>query len=222
MKTSEHTIHHYSKETVETSEWNECINRLYETHPKGGSEGILPPHFLRATFPKIGGEIVHTQRGNSEYWSLILPGLDNSGISWTLRDFWSNCNQEEKIDVIKGVNERLSEIGITDIYHYDYESQHAEDFQGHDVQTLHNGIVLREPNAEQARSAQLLQQKVWRVDDPSFLYPYDLYHPDAGLATRLVAVDDTEVIGFLFGFYGNGKQWYGSKRGFQRGQWIES
>ena len=60
------------------------------------------------------------------------------------------------------------------------------------------------------------------MDDPSFLYPYDLYHPDAGLATRLVAVDDTEVIGFLFGFYGNGKQWYGSKRGFQRGQWIES
>jgi len=206
---------------VRGQEWDRCINRLCETHSLGGSEGILPPHFLRATYSKIGAQIFHTKDNDSQYWGLIMPEVTDSTPGWVVRDFWTQTQEVDKPAITDDVDKAMATSGIRNFRHYDYATKHVEIYQGRNVQRLSSGINLREPSSKEARDAQSLQQKVWSVDDPAFLYPHDLYHPEAGLATQLVAVDNDEVVGFLFGFYGHGKQWHG-KDGFQQGPWVES
>lgn len=93
--------------------------------------------------------------------------------------------------------------------------------------TLHeeDGISIAHPGYREALVAQSLQKQIWNITQKEQVYPVHLYHPDSGLATRLVAKDTSgKVIGFLFGFFGEGeKQWMGDLSGaLVPAVWLES
>lgn len=222
MSRTELSVTNLGKEAVnQTDEFGQAVDRLCEQFPRGGSEGILPPHFLKATYPKIGGRIVNASNGESEYWGLLLPNNLKNGSEWTLRSFWVNTSDSEREALAPELHKSLSEAGYN-LTPYEHATKSQEQFEGRTLSTLDNGIKLGEPSKAQAKQAQDLQQKVWGISDEAYLYPDDLYHPESGLATKLVATSDEEVVGFLFGFYGHGSQWYGTEKGFQKGQWLES
>lgn len=203
-------------------QWSGYINSLLLIFPKGGSEGFLPPHFLHSTFPKIGAKIIQYQEDDIQYFGLLLPAIKTQDRDWTLRSYWKNTADHTPHMSTKKIYNFLQENGYTDTYWYDYDKKSKEQFSGVNLQTLVGGILLGEPNINQSHEAQQLQQIIWEIYDPAYLYPHDLYHPDSGLSTRLVATVNNHVVGFLFGFYGKGYQWFGFENGFRNGVWLES
>lgn len=202
-------------------EWDVIADKLYQDFPEGGSGGILPPHFVRATFPKIGGRMVYASDGNLAYWGLLLPGGDDSGRTWTMRCHWQGGGEAQQN--LKGQFSEFISTSVPGLVNwFEVDERRQEEFKGNVFSDYENGVSIQFPSRGQARAAQDLHQKIWHVEDLTFLYPFDLYHPDAGTATRLVAVDRDNVVGFLFGFYGRSQQWFGSDEGYRQGIWIES
>lgn len=216
-------VENIGKEKSGDTEYEKCVDELCTDFPKGGFEGILPPHFLKATFPKIGARIVTTRTGNSKFWGLLLPGNSSTDREWIMRSFWVGIWSEDlKKLALSQILKKLKEENFDNVAIFEHSSKMQKVYEGKELARLDNGIVLAEPNNEEAVLAQILQKKVWNITNEAFLYPHDLYHPYSGLATRLIARDEASVVGFLFGFYGRGKQWYGSQSGFHNGQWLES
>lgn len=211
-------------EIPSTEEWNFLVDRFYQDFPGGGVEGTLPPHFFRATFPKIGGRLSHFQNEKFNFWTSFFPGADRLKRDWTLRvnyplDF--DIGQRNQVEGRLRDWIAIANIG-EDIFTFDVPAKRQEEFQEKILQYLGDGIRISHPSSFQAKAAENLHGQVWNVKDLAFLYPYDLYHPESGLATQLIASQENKVIGFLFGFYGKGKQWFGPDIGFQKGKWIES
>lgn len=169
----------------------EIINNL-ENH---GDEKVLPGHFLRATFPRIGGRILTEGGGNLV--GLGLPVLEGGM-------------------VIRG-----HKIGESDVWPkgwLDVESK-AEFIE--EIVAIDGGLTISRPNEVQAREARQLQRKTW--GDGSALYPWDLYGKGRGAETGLVALENRKIVGFLLGFGGRGKKWIGDiSGGKEEGEWIES
>lgn len=205
-------------------EREKAIAELYENFPGGGLEGVLPPHFIEATFPKIGGRIFQLNNGVSNDWGLIMPthrSLDQDH-DWTLRMLWKSVPPQEQQVKLDKMRRYFSDSNLGDVIVYDVFQKRQEPFSGQVFRHDSDGTTLATPDSEQAKEAQELQRLIWNVADPAFLYPFDLYRSDSGLATRLVAVDTSKVVGFLFGFYGKGLQWFGTQEGFREGYWVES
>lgn len=211
-------------ETPSPEEWNFLVDRFYQDFPKGGAEGTLPPHFLRATFQKIGGRLIHVQDENLHCWISFLPGTDRVKRDWTLRvNYPVDFGLKQKAQAESRLQEWIAAANVgEDIFVFDVSAKRQEEFLEKEVFRFNDGIWVSHPSSLQARASEHLHRRVWNVEDLAFLYPYDLYHPESGLATQLVASQDHKVIGFLFGFYGKGKQWFGADIGFQNGQWVES
>lgn len=197
-----------------TSEWSSMVDELYRDFPAGGAEGILPPHFVRATFPKIGGCLVNLSYEDCNCWMSLLPGGDRLKQDWTLRvNRPIDVDDEIKSQIDKRLPEWIAVSNLGEnVFVFDVVAKRQEEFREKILQQLGDGIRISHPSSFQAKAAENLHRQVWNVKDLAFLYPYDLYHPESGLATQLVASQENKVIGFLFGFYGKGKQ----------GKWIES
>ena len=205
-----------------SADWEGWIDRLFEPFRNGEGQGLLPLHFLRATYPQIGGRIVHACSEGVQYWGLLFPRLDQGASAWTLRSYWTSPAADQQVSHRAQILRLLDGAGIRDIHWYEYAEKSAEHFQGRVLRSTLDGLVLAEPNHIQARDARDLQSAVWHISDPAFLYPADLYHPESGLASRLVALDNGRVVGFLLGFYAAGMQWYGTSTTWQVGSWQES
>lgn len=188
-----------------------ALQELHAAFPNGGQDGLLPAHFLQATYHHIGGKIISAKVGTHKAWGLLMPGRNNA---WTLRCFLRDVDSDKRTAVSEKVITQLSHSGYPDVALYDFENRSKEEFSGEHIQTLSDEIKLARPNLLQAKQAQYLQKEVWGSADTA-LYPADLYHPAAGLATQLVASHNEHTIAFLLGFYarGNGKH---------DNNWIES
>lgn len=202
--------------------WGEWADRICRAFPGGADQGMLPSHFLRATFASIGGRIVHVRSGSTQYWGLLLPAGVRTDSQWTLRSYWASGSQAEKESIRALINSSLTEGGFAGVCWYDYAARAGEWYGGRALARTQDGLVFGEPDCDQAAQARDLQRTIWNITDPAFLYPADLYDPHSGLASRLVASDNAKVIGFLLGFFGRGRQWYGQSQGFRDGQWEES
>lgn len=210
------------QEIAHAPDWEEKVNQIFLDFPDGSKSSVLPVHFMKATYPKIGAKIIESSRGESKYWGLLMPHYEGSKFSWVLRDYWKNTPDESKTTLSNSLEKTFALQGIEDVSHYDVERKSKEEYGSTVLKHLTTGIELCSPDSVMALQAKDLQAQVWNVQDPSFLYPSDLYHPESGLPTKLVANHNNEVIGFLLGFHGVGIQWYGREKGFQNGSWIES
>jgi predicted GNAT superfamily acetyltransferase len=151
----------------------------------------IPSHFILSVLPKIGGSTVEE--------SHIFPKI----------------KQNQKGICIVGENtlsqpyliSRFPWISFVDTFHPD--SSEKLNFPPTDLK-CQNGIVVAQPSDDEARQVENLQQTIWGSNTA---YPHYLYHPNGPAATRLVAKQDKEIIGFLLGFWGqyNGSFWLESQ-----------
>lgn len=195
--------------------WNQRIDDLWSDFPSG-EDGLLPTHFLRSTYPKIGGQIVRYAEGDSRFWALLMPHRERD---WTLKAYWLHANPEFKTRVHARVTTLLNTVTAGSVSWYETSQKRQERFSGEVIDEADTYTVSSPDNA-QALEAVELQRRIWNVTDPAFVYPFDLYHPASGFATRLVTLHNQQVTGFLFGFYARGNQWSGGQE--RTGNWLES
>jgi predicted GNAT superfamily acetyltransferase len=62
------------------------------------------------------------------------------------------------------------------------------------------GLGIGAPGDEEAQTIRRLQERIWGAEDDA-LYPADLHSLGFGAGTTLVARQEGQLIGFLFGFY---------------------
>lgn len=206
-------------ENLSPPKWNSLVDELYSDHPDGGGVGLLPPHFLKSTFPKIGGHIAHLSEGDANFWGLILPGRDPESHAWTLRAYWKSADSKFRNRVENSLTTQLYDFGFGSGTWYNVDQQRDHDFAGKQLK-MFDIYSMGTPNRIQALEAQQLHKQVWKVTDPAYLYPFDLYRPDSGLPTKLVATLNDKVVGFLLGFHARGHQWIGQEE--TNYGWIES
>lgn len=172
-------------------------------------DGFFPPHFLNATFPKIGGKEEAFYIQGIEYKGLLLPGKTPTSCTVAITSGIRNLKLSELIQ------KKFASAVYSDVTVYDYQERRDENFTGEVFNEI-EGITYARPNKKQAGEAQQLQKDVWGSEN-SALYPAFLYHPESGAATQLVALQEGKVVGFLLGFYGQEV-----KNGVGINTWIES
>lgn len=163
------------------------------------------------------------KRNSSSFWAFVMPGGGGNNPDWTLRTHWFNGDSRSRAEVEDNLIPFMNSRGFNSISWYDVESKRRDNFVGQTLDRVGEFLICN-PSQSEAMSAESLHRTIWNVADPAFLYPFDLYHPDSGLATQLVLTHNSKVIGFLFGFYAQGKDWL-KKMNDDDGKtilWVES
>lgn len=138
---------------------------------------LFPPHFLKATFPKIGGRIV------------IFPQEDGNFTARVARSSGSAILDSEMVQALNNTGLPCTEV-------YNPEGKHT--FNA--THKLVDGIDIGRPNETEAAQVRELQRQVWGSTE-DFLYPSDVHSEEFKLATTLVARQEGKPVGLLFGFY---------------------
>ena len=172
------------------------IDRLRETLGSPDNPFLFPPHFLKATFPKIGGQIILVERENRVIGvGFLFPRIARDGVrEYTLR--FHKAHPEAAIDQ-SGLVFKVEELLGNKVVFYDPQSNLS-----FERNTLHrqDEVDFGRPDASEARSIRALQQEIWR-GDLGFVYPSDIHSSIFRTGTSLVARVRDEPVGFLFGFY---------------------
>lgn len=155
---------------------------------------LLPAHFLKATFPRIGGRLaLVTRAGRRVGVGFLLPRRGDGGRSaYTMR-----YHRLERGGGASGpgLAEAVSEaLGGAKVVVHDVEASHTY--------ASDPGAIGR-PGRSEAIQARNLQAEIWQgvADD---LYPFDLHSVDSAPGTSLVERDEGGLAGFLLGFYATG------------------
>ncbi len=179
--------------------WEAEIERLREVFGAPRNPTLFPQHFLAATFPKIGGQLaLFTQAGQLIAVGSLFPrGLQaNGGRIYTLR-----FHPIQQGELGNWVRPLLPEIGAllggARIVFYDPHLPHRFTQTNY---PLSGGLDIGAPGAEEAQKIRRLQETIWGAEEDA-LYPSDLHSVGFGAGTTLVARQEGELVGFLFGFH---------------------
>jgi len=188
-----------SNQDVPTSAWGDGVDQLCTTLGAPNNPTLLPPHFLKSAFRRIGGEIFSVSRsGEMVGAGFLLPGPLSAagGRTATLR--FHAVPQAGPVDGQAVADLVAAQMAPTTVRLFDAGVPHAFVPSHH----LQDGLDLGRPDAVEAEQIRRLQQKVWMVAD-EYLYPADIHTPGFGLANSLVARDGEggPVVGSLFGFF---------------------
>lgn len=161
---------------------------------------LFPPHFLKATFPKIGGRIAVFLQEDGNKTAVFLFPRDAKG-NFTARVACSSNSNVSDSEIVEVLNS--SGLPCTEVYNS--EGKHT--FNA--THKLIDGVDIGRPDEAEAVQVRELQRQVWGSTE-DFLYPPDIHSVEFGLATTLVARQDGQPIGLLFGFYKSGHELPGS------------
>jgi predicted GNAT superfamily acetyltransferase len=156
---------------------------------------LFPGHFLKASFPKIGGRVLFLRaNGHAVGVGYLFPRALNGGIrEFTLRlhralpDFTARA-----AEIANAVEHALGET-----VHF-YEPTADLTF----APPLPPDQYIGRPGADEAHEVRELQNRIWAPPSADGLYPSDMHSLDFALGTSLLArLDGGTPAGFLFGFY---------------------
>jgi predicted GNAT superfamily acetyltransferase len=177
--------------------WPGELERLRALAGAPHNPTLFPAHFLKATLPKIGGEVVAFRREERAVGvGFAFPRALREGRRvYTLRyhpvgeglafdDAWR----------LAGAVERL--FGGAEVVWYDPAApqRYADVAPGDEA-----GLVIGAPGEEDAATIPLLHAAMWGAS-LDFLYPADLHSEGFSPGTTLAARFDGRLVGFLFGF----------------------
>jgi predicted GNAT superfamily acetyltransferase len=181
-----------------TANWPEEVARLRALLGAPDNPTLFPPHFLEATFPKIGGQIALLGRaGQTCGVGFLFPrGVQEGRRIYTMRFHAVDtvCSGEEARHLLEEVGATL---GGARVVYYDPARPHHFNRTN---QLLPQGLDIGAPDADEAATIRHLQETIWGAE-PDALYPADLHSAGFGAGTTLVARKGAESVGFLFGFY---------------------
>ncbi len=157
---------------------------------------LFPSHFLKSTFPKIGGQVALLHRGADTIgFGFLFPrGQGGTRRAYTLRLHRAVGPAECPADAVATA---LATALDADVAIYDPAGPLAYASAAPGVTEL----SLERPDASEAQIIRELQAQIWHPNNPDALYPADLHSLDFRPGTSLIARADGKPAGFLFGFY---------------------
>ena len=175
--------------------WDTQIDQLRTLLGAPDNATLLPPHYLKATFPKIGGRIVAFRKEQTLAGAgfLFPRALGQNGREFTLRFHRLDPNLDLQ-PLVPAIEEKLGDVQVVfydpqaDQPYYEKTSQESTD------------LAVGPANGADALAIRNLQQRVWG-SEPDYLYPADIHSTRFRTGSSLIAKLDGEPVAFLFGFY---------------------
>ncbi len=168
--------------------WSTTIDHLWQQLGAPHNPALLPPHFVKSTFPRMGGVVVTFHACDQLVGvGLLFPrALTPDGArTYILR--------------LHEFDRRLNDDLLTATLH----PTQATIYRPHDGVTFAppeprpTGVWIRPPQAADLPAITALYRAVWGSQP----YPTDLFSAEFGPATALVATVDGHLAGFLLGFF---------------------
>jgi predicted GNAT superfamily acetyltransferase len=155
---------------------------------------LFPGHFLKASFPKIGGRVALLQvDGQMAGVGFLFPRSLRSGhheytlqLHRVLPDFTTPA-----VEIAKAVG---CSIGAA-VRCYEPKANLSYS------PPMPPDQYIGRPGADNARVVRELQNRIWAPSSADGLYPVDMHSLDFAPGTSLLAQVDGSPAGFLFGFY---------------------
>ena len=175
------------------------VDALREAVGAPNNVHLIPPHFLKATLPKIGGKIATITRGGEPVGAGFLfprgDGPESAG--FTLRLHWKDHSAVAESDAESAAASLPEEIRLAGVTAYDPTAPLA---MTGSVVYQDGDLTIETPDAKGAEEIRWLQDQIWKPEI-DYLYPVDIHSPAFRPGTSLVARVGGEPVAFLFGFY---------------------
>ena len=179
-----------------SGEWKVRVDELRSMLGAPNNPNLFPKHFLKSTFPKIGGEaFTISVDGKPEAAAFLFPRGDGKA-KYTARLHISDSGRGklETAEVFQELQEAGAVVGF-EVYYADDTVRTYTETHEHIA-----GLDIGHPSVDEVKVIRDLQKEAWGSEEDA-LYPIDIHSEEFNLATSLVARDGGRVIGFLFGFY---------------------
>lgn len=179
--------------------WSADVDALREAVGAPNNVHLIPPHFLKATLPKIGGKIATISKGGTPIGAgfLFPRGDGETGGGFTLRLHWQEQAAISESDAENAAASLPEEIRLAGVTVYDPTAPLA---MTGSVMLQDGDLTIEEPDAEGAAAIRWLQDEIWKPET-DYLYPIDIHSPAFRPGTSLLARVGGEPAAFLFGFY---------------------
>ena len=179
--------------------WAGDVDALRQALGAPNNVHLIPPHFLKATLPKIGGKIARITKGGEPIGAgFLFPRGDGpDGTGYTLRLHWKDRSAVAEHDAESAAASLPEEIRLAGVTAYDPTAPLA---MTGSVVYQDGDLTIETPDARGAEEIRWLQNEIWKPE-LDYLYPVDIHSPAFRPGTSLVARVGGEPVAFLFGFY---------------------
>jgi predicted GNAT superfamily acetyltransferase len=195
------------------SGWADEVDEIRRSLGAPHNPALFPPHFLKATFPEIGGKLIEFFDGQAvtAFGFLFPRAIEGGRRVYTLR-YHAVPGQSP---VSQRHVEMLASAVLPDADIVFYDPCGPVEMPG--TVLVPGELEIGRPNAIEAEELRRLQARIWGSDS-DLLYPSDIHSLGFGAGTSLIARFEGKVAGFLFGFirFGGGAlpvTWAESTRG---------
>ncbi|MGC8801058.1 MAG: GNAT family N-acetyltransferase [Chloroflexus sp.] len=168
--------------------WSATIDQLWQLLGAPQNPELLPPHFVKSTFPRMGGMVatIHVHQRLAGVGLLFPRAIAADGTrSYTLR--LHEFDQQLNNDLLRAAFYPTPVII--------YRPRDGQTFAP--AAPRPTGIWIGPPQADDLPAIADLYRAVWNSQP----YPADLFSTEFGAATTLVATVDDRLVGFLLGFW---------------------
>lgn len=178
-----------------TTGWSDLIDEIRTRLGAPSNPALFPPHFLKATFPEIGGQLIEFFDGQdvTGYGFLFPRGIEEGRLIYTLR-LHRVVGAEH---ILESEAQMLAGALLPDARVVAYDPAAPLDMPGGVL--VPGEVEVGRPNAEEADRLRELQGRIWGSGG-DLLYPSDIHSTGFGAGTSLIARWQGHVAGFLFGF----------------------
>ncbi|WP_298817381.1 GNAT family N-acetyltransferase [Chloroflexus sp.] len=169
------------------SHWNQTIDELWKQFGAPHNLDLLPPHFVKSTFPRMGGMVVAFYDDNQLVGGgLLFPRdiMPDGRRCYTLR-----LHELDRELCDEAVSVALAPLPVVI-----YRPGDGVTFASPEPRPA--GVWIGPPQETDLPAIAALYRAVWGSQP----YPGDLFSAEFGPATALVATVDNRLAGFLLGF----------------------
>jgi predicted GNAT superfamily acetyltransferase len=177
------------------SRWAEDVDQIRAALGAPYNPTLFPPHFLKATFPEIGGKLIEffDERAVVAYGFLFPRAIEGGRRVYTLR-FHAVPGQP----VVAGRHiEMLASAVLPEADIVLYDPAGPVEMPG--TVLVEGDLEIGRPDVVEAEELRRLQARIWGSNS-DLLYPSDIHSLGFGAGTSLIARYEGKVVGFLFGF----------------------
>lgn len=178
-----------------TSQWTTDVDEMRLRLGAPDNPTLFPPHFLKSTFPEIGGRVIEFFDGQTicGYGFLFPRSIENGRRILTLRLH----RIPETEFVFEAEAQLLAEALISDCGIVIFDPSGDLDMPGNVL--VPGDVEIGRPDAAEAELLRQLQGRIWGSSS-DLLYPSDIHATGFGTGASLIARWNEQVAGFLFGF----------------------
>lgn len=175
--------------------WADEVDAIRSALGAPDNPALFPPHFLKSTFPEIGGGLIEYFDGQAVngYGFLFPRGIDAGRKVYTLRLHRvpdGDLVSEHDAGLLAGALMPTADFVV-------FDPSGPLDMLG--CTMIPGEVEIGRPNVAEAERLRRLQGRIWGSGS-DLLYPSDIHATGFGAGASLIARWQEQVAGFLFGF----------------------